>query len=58
MQDALDGLMSAGPVWGAIDHSGEEAVRIAFSDAIAPFADDDGRIAMREEVGHLLASKP
>lgn len=58
MQDALDGLMSAGAVWAAIDHAGEEAVRSAFRDAIAPFTDDAGRVIMRAKVGHLLASKP
>ena len=57
-QEALDALLSAGPAWGAIDHSGAEPVRTAVTDAIAPFSDDAGRTVMRAKVGHLLARKP
>jgi hypothetical protein len=58
MQDAHDALESSGPAWGAIDHSGPEAVRAAVADAIAPFADNgSGRIVMRAKMGHLVASK-
>lgn len=56
--EALDALVAPGPAWGAIEHSGAEPVRTAVTDAIAPFADDAGRIVMRAKVGHLLARKP
>ena len=59
MPDALDALLSSGPAWGAIDHSGYEPVRAAVEDAVEPFVDhDSGRIFMRARMGHLLARKP
>ncbi len=58
-QDAVDALMSSGPAWGAIDHSGREPVRAAVEDSVAPFTDTGtGRIVMRAKMGHLLANKP
>jgi SAM-dependent methyltransferase len=58
MQDALDALLSSGPAWGAINHSGAEPVRSAVSDSVAPFADQhSGRIVMRAKMGHLVARK-
>ncbi len=58
MQDALDALESAGPAWGAIDHSGPEPVRTAVEAAVAPFVDQDsGRIVMRATMGHVVAHK-
>lgn len=59
MQDALDALLSSGPAWGAIDHSGPDAVRTVVADAVAPFEDhDSGRIVMRATMGHVAARKP
>ena len=58
-RDAVDALMSSGPAWAAIDHSGPEPVRTAVEDAVAPFTDSEtGRIVMRARMGHLLASRP
>lgn len=58
-QDALDALMSSGPAWGAIDHSGPEPVRRALEEVIASFVDPGtGRIVMRAKMGHLVATRP
>ena len=58
MPDALDGLLSSGPAWGAIGHSGHEPVRTTVQDAVEPFADpDSGWIAMRATMGHVVARK-
>ncbi len=59
IHDAVEALESAGPAWGAIDHSGPEPVRAVIKDAVAPFVDDvSGRIVMRAKMGHLAAGKP
>ena len=59
MQDALDGLLSSGVTWGAIEHSGYEAVRSAVEESVVPFVDDEsGHIVMRATMGHVVARNP
>ncbi len=58
-RDALDALMSAGPAWGAADHSGPDLVRRAIEAAIEPFTDSEtGRIVMRATMAHVVATRP
>jgi hypothetical protein len=53
---ALRGLLSAGPAIRAIDHSGEEAVRAAVLEAIAPFRRPSGSYLMQNRFRFVVAS--
>ena len=54
-QTALRGLLSTGPAVRAIGQSGEDHVRTAVLDAIAPYRRDDGSYLLRNVVRYLVA---
>jgi SAM-dependent methyltransferase len=55
LETALRGLLSAGPAVRAIRHAGEERVRRAVSDAIAPFRTAQGAYQIENTFRYLVA---
>lgn len=53
---ALRGLLSAGVAMLAMQHSGEERVRQAVADAIAPFRTTTGSYELRNRFRYLIAA--
>jgi hypothetical protein len=54
---ALRGLLSAGPCVKAMAHSGEDAVRDAVLDSIAPYRREDGSYAFDNVWRFAIARK-
>jgi SAM-dependent methyltransferase len=55
LDTALRGLLSAGPAIRAVRHAGEEPVRRAVTEAIAPFRTAQGRYAIENTFRYLVA---
>lgn len=55
-ETALRGLLSAGPAMRAIQQAGEQAVRDAVAQAIAPFKTASGGYEMRNRFRYLIAT--
>lgn len=56
LETALRGLLSAASAARAIEHSGEDRVRSAVTEAIAPFRQDSGRYVMQNRFRFLIAA--
>jgi ubiquinone/menaquinone biosynthesis C-methylase UbiE len=56
LEKALRGMLAAGPAMRAIQHAGEEQVRRALAEAIAPFRSADGAYRMNNKCRYLVAT--
>ena len=55
---ALRGMLASGPVIVAVEHSGDEAVRAAAIEAIAPFCGDDGSFVISNVFRYAIGTRP
>jgi SAM-dependent methyltransferase len=55
-QTAVAGLLASGPVVFAIEHAGEQAVRSAVADFLAPFRTDDGGYRITNEFRYAIGT--
>lgn len=58
LETALRGLLSAGPAVRAIQSSGEQNVREAVADAIAPFKQSSGGYQLKNQLRYVIAMRP
>lgn len=58
LETALRGLLSAGPAVKAIQTSGEQKVREAVTDAIAPFEQSSGDYRLTNQFRYVIAMRP
>jgi SAM-dependent methyltransferase len=55
---ALRGMLASGPVIVAVEHSGDDAVRAAAIEAIAPFRGDDGGFVISNVFRYAIGTRP
>ena len=55
---ALRGMLASGPVIVAVEHSGDDAVRAAAIEAIAPFRRDDGSFVISNVFRYAIGTRP